>query len=448
MGDIIKLSALALGEKIGRGEIKIAEVLDAVYKSEEENRRLNCFITLCRERAYEKGAEIQRRLDVGEYISPLAGVPIGIKDNIAVEGVKMTCGSRILEDYVPPVSATAIKKLEDAGLIVVGKLNMDEFAMGSTGETSYFGAVLNPLDETRVPGGSSSGAPAAFCGVFGFKPTYGAVSRNGLVAYASSFDQIGVTAAAAADCAALENIISGRDGGDATSEEIKPSRADGEEFSLRGKKIGVPEEFISSCGKDIREAVAAALKKAEALGAEVEYFSLPPLEFSVPAYYIIACAQASSNLARYDGVRFGRRAENAADPTEMYIKSRSEGFGREVRRRIMLGNFVLGAGYYDAYYNRALKARRVIRDAVLNAFEKYDFLACPVYPSAAPKLGESLKDPLKTYLGDAYTVTANLAGLPAISIPCKNMCALQLMAAPFDDGNLLSAAGALGEAVK
>ena len=257
-----------------------------------------------------------------------------------------------------------------------------------------------------------------------------------------------MTAAAAADCAALENIISGCDGGDATSEEIKPSRADGEEFSLRGKKIGVPEEFISSCGKDIREAVAAALKKAEALGAEVEYFSLPPLEFSVPAYYIIACAQASSNLARYDGVRFGRRAENAADPTEMYIKSRSEGFGREVRRRIILGNFVLGAGYYDAYYNRALKARRVIRDAVLNAFEKYDFLACPVYPSAAPRLGESLKDPLKTYLGDAYTVTANLAGLPAISIPCKNMCALQLMAAPFDDGNLLSAAGALGEAVK
>lgn len=471
MGDIIKLSALALGEKIGRGEIKIAEVLDAVYKSEEENRRLNCFITLCRERAYEKGAEIQRRLDAGEYISPLAGVPIGIKDNIAVDGVKMTCGSRILEDYVPPVSATAVKKLEDAGLIVVGKLNMDEFAMGSTGETSYFGAVLNPLDETRVPGGSSSGAaaavaagiiplalgsdtggsvrqPAAFCGVFGFKPTYGAVSRNGLVAYASSFDQIGVTAATAADCAALENIISGCDGGDATSEEIKPSRADGEEFSLRGKKIGVPEEFISSCGKDIREAVAAALKKAEALGAEVEYFSLPPLKFSVPAYYIIACAQASSNLARYDGVRFGRRAENAADPTEMYIKSRSEGFGREVRRRIMLGNFVLGAGYYDAYYNRALKARRVIRDAVLNAFEKYDFLACPVYPSAAPRLGESLKDPLRTYLGDAYTVTANLAGLPAISIPCKNMCALQLMAAPFDDGNLLSAAGALGEAIK
>lgn len=257
-----------------------------------------------------------------------------------------------------------------------------------------------------------------------------------------------MTAAAAADCAALENIISGCDGGDATSEEIKPSRADGEEFSLRGKRIGVPEEFISSCGKDIREAVAAALKKAESLGAEVEYFSLPPLEFSVPAYYIIACAQASSNLARYDGVRFGRRAENAADPTEMYIKSRSEGFGREVRRRIMLGNFVLGAGYYDAYYNRALKARRVIRDAVLNAFEKYDFLACPVYPSAAPRLGESLKDPLRTYLGDAYTVTANLAGLPAISIPCKNMCALQLMAAPFDDGNLLSAAGALGEAVK
>lgn len=338
MGDIIKLSALALGEKIVRGEIKIAEVLDAVYKSEEENRRLNCFITLCRERAYEKGAEIQRRLDAGEYISPLAGVPIGIKDNIAVDGVKMTCGSRILEDYVPPVSAAAVKKLEDAGIIVVGKLNMDEFAMGSTGETSYFGAVLNPLDETRVPGGSSSGAaaavaagiiplalgsdtggsvrqPAAFCGVFGFKPTYGAVSRNGLVAYASSFDQIGVTAAEAADCAALENIISGRDGGDATSEEIRPVRADGEEFSFHGKRIGVPEEFISSCGKDIREAVAAALKKAEALGAEVEYFSLPPLEFSVPAYYnnCLRAGELESRAVRRSSLRAARRKRRRPD---------------------------------------------------------------------------------------------------------------------------------------
>ena len=447
MRDIIKDSALVLAEKIRCGEIKIAEVLDAVYESEKQNKELNCFITLCRERAYSKGSEIQKRIDAGEYISPLAGVPIGIKDNIAVKDVKMTCGSRML--------------------IIVGKLNMDEFAMGSTGETSYYGAVLNPVDKTRVPGGSSSGAaaavaagiiplalgsdtggsvrqPAAFCGVFGFKPTYGTVSRNGLVAYASSFDQIGAMARNASDCAALAAIISGRDCGDSTTEDTAPVRSDFvESYSLCGKIIGVPNEFIDNCGEDIRSAVNNALKKAESLGARVEYFSLPPLKFAVPAYYIIACAQASSNLARYDGVRFGRRAQNTDDLTKMYIKSRSEGFGREVRRRIMLGNFVLSAGYYDAYYNKALRARRVIRDTLSDAFKKYDFIAGAVYPSTAPKLGESLDDPLKTYIGDAYTVPANLAGLPAISVPCGKTAALQLMAAPFADENLLGAARCL-----
>ena len=334
MRDIIKDSALVLAEKIRCGEIKIVEVLDAVYESEKQNKELNCFITLCRERSYSKGSEIQKRIDAGEYISPLAGVPIGIKDNIAVENVKMTCGSRMLENYVPPVSAAAVEKLEEAGLIIVGKLNMDEFAMGSTGETSYYGAVLNPVDKTRVPGGSSSGAaaavaagivplalgsdtggsvrqPAAFCGVFGFKPTYGTVSRNGLVAYASLFDQIGAIARNASDCAALAAIISGRDCGDSTTEDTAPVRSDFvESYSLCGKIIGVPNEFIDNCGEDIRSAVNNALKKAESLGARVEYFSLPPLKFAVPAYYIIACAQASSNLARYDGVRFGRRAQN------------------------------------------------------------------------------------------------------------------------------------------
>ena len=442
MRDIIKDSALVLAEKIRCGEIKIVEVLDAVYESEEQNKELNCFITLCRERAYSKGTEIQKRIDAGEYISPLAGVPIGIKDNIAVENVKMTCGSRMLENYVPPVSAAAVEKLEKAGLIIVGKLNMDEFAMGSTGETSYYGAVLNPVDKTRVPGGSSSGAaaavaagiiplalgsdtggsvrqPAAFCGVFGFKPTYGTVSRNGLVAYASSFDQIGAIARNASDCAALAAIISGRDCGDSTTEDTAPVRSDFvESYSLCGKIIGVPNEFIDNCGEDIRSAVNNALKKAESLGARVEYFSLPPLKFAVPASYIIACAQASSNLARSDGVRFGLRS-------------------------IMLCNFVLSAVYYDAYYNKALRARRVIRDTLSDAFKKYDFIAGAVYPSTAPKLGESLDDPLKTYIGDAYTVPANLAGLPAISVPCGKTAALQLMAAPFADENLLGAARCL-----
>ncbi len=467
MRDIIKTSALVLAEKIRRGEIKINEALDAVYEAEEQSRHLNCFITLCRERAYSKGAEIQKRIDAGEYISPLAGVPIGIKDNVAVKGVKMTCGSRMLENHVPPVSAAAVKKLEEAGLIIVGKLNMDEFAMGSTGETSYYGAVLNPVDKTRVPGGSSSGAaaavaagiiplalgsdtggsvrqPASFCGVYGFKPTYGTVSRNGLVAYASSFDQIGTIADNAPDCAALAAIISGRDCDDSTTEVTSPIRSDFVgSYSLCGKIIGVPNEFTDSCDENVRSAVNNALKRAESLGARVEYFSLPPLRFAVPAYYIIACAQASSNLARYDGVRFGRRAENFDDLTKMYIKSRSEGFGREVRRRIMLGNFVLSAGYCDAYYNKALKARRVIRDALLDAFKKYDFIAGAVYPSIAPKLGESLDYPLKTYLGDAYTVPANLAGHPAISVPCGKTAAVQLMAEPFADEKLLGAARCL-----
>ena len=420
MRDIIKDSALVLAEKIRCGEIKIVEVLDAVYESEEQNKELNCFITLCRERAYSKGTEIQKRIDAGEYISPLAGVPIGIKDNIAVENVKMTCGSRMLENYVPPVSAAAVEKLEKAGLIIVGKLNMDEFAMGSTGETSYYGAVLNPVDKTRVPGGSSSGAAAAVAA--GIIP----LARN------------------ASDCAALAAIISGRDCGDSTTEDTAPVRSDFvESYSLCGKIIGVPNEFIDNCGEDIRSAVNNALKKAESLGARVEYFSLPPLKFAVPAYYIIACAQASSNLARYDGVRFGLRAQNSDDLIKMYIKSRSEGFGREVRRRIMLGNFVLSAGYYDAYYNKALRARRVIRDTLSDAFKKYDFIAGAVYPSTAPKLGESLDDPLKTYIGDAYTVPANLAGLPAISVPCGKTAALQLMAAPFADENLLGAARCL-----
>ena len=414
MRDIIKDSALVLAEKIRCGEIKIAEVLDAVYESEKQNKELNCFITLCRERAYSKGSEIQKRIDAGEYISPLAGVPIGIKDNIAVKDVKMTCGSHMLENYVPPVSAAAAVA---AGIVPL--------ALGS---------------DT----GGSVRQPAAFCGVFGFKPTYGTVSRYGLVAYASSFDQIGAIARNASDCAALAAIISGRDCGDSTTEDTAPVRSDFvESYSLCGKIIGVPNEFIDNCGEDIRSAVNNALKKAESLGARVEYFSLPPLKFAVPAYYIIACAQASSNLARYDGVRFGRRAQNSDDLTKMYIKSRSEGFGREVRRRIMLGNFVLSAGYYDAYYNKALRARRVIRDTLSDAFKKYDFIAGAVYPSTAPKLGESLDDPLKTYIGDAYTVPANLAGLPAISVPCGKTAALQLMAAPFADENLLGAARCL-----
>ena len=447
-------------------EISSAELTKSVFdRIKAVEGKVDAYLTLDEENAMKKAAEIDEKLAKGEELSPLAGIPVGIKDNISTKGLRTTCASKMLGNYVPPFNATVMNKLDD--IVVTGKLNMDEFAMGSTGETSYYGAVLNPVDKTRVPGGSSSGAaaavaagivplalgsdtggsvrqPAAFCGVFGFKPTYGTISRNGLVAYASSFDQIGAIARNASDCAALAAIISGRDCGDSTTEDTAPVRSDFvESYSLCGKIIGVPNEFIDNCGEDIRSAVNNALKKAESLGARVEYFSLPPLKFAVPAYYIVACAQASSNLARYDGVRFGRRAQNSDDLTKMYIKSRSEGFGREVRRRIMLGNFVLSAGYYDAYYNKALRARRVIRDTLSDAFKKYDFIAGAVYPSTAPKLGESLDDPLKTYIGDAYTVPANLAGLPAISVPCGKTAALQLMAAPFADENLLGAARCL-----
>ena len=464
--ELFERNACDLSEMIKNKEISSAELTKSVFdRIKAVEGKVDAYLTLDEENAMKKAAEIDEKLAKGEELSPLAGIPVGIKDNISTKGLRTTCASKMLGNYVPPFNATVMNKLDD--IVVTGKLNMDEFAMGSTGETSYYGAVLNPVDKTRVPGGSSSGAaaavaagivplalgsdtggsvrqPAAFCGVFGFKPTYGTVSRNGLVAYASSFDQIGAIARNASDCAALAAIISGRDCGDSTTEDTAPVRSDFvESYSLCGKIIGMPNEFIDNCGEDIRSAVNNALKKAESLGARVEHFSLPPLKFAVPAYYIIACAQASSNLARYDGVRFGRRAQNSDDLIKMYIKNRSEGFGREVRRRIMLGNFVLSAGYYDAYYNKALRARRVIRDALSDAFKKYDFIAGAVYPSTAPKLGESLDDPLKTYIGDAYTVPANLAGLPAISVPCGKTAALQLMAAPFADENLLGAARCL-----
>ena len=460
-------NAAELSAMLQKKECSAVELTqDVLERIEEKESAVGAYVTRC-EDCLDQAKAVDDARAAGKELHPLAGIPIGIKDNISTKGIRTTCSSKMLGNYVPPFDATVMQPVREAGMVITGKMNMDEFAMGSTGETSYYGAVLNPVDKTRVPGGSSSGAaaavaagivplalgsdtggsvrqPAAFCGVFGFKPTYGTVSRNGLVAYASSFDQIGAIARNASDCAALAAIISGRDCGDSTTEDTAPVRSDFvESYSLCGKIIGAPNEFIDNCGEDIRSAVNNALKKADSLGARVEYFSLPPLKFAVPAYYIVACAQASSNLARYDGVRFGRRAQNSDDLTKMYIKSRSEGFGREVRRRIMLGNFVLSAGYYDAYYNKALRARRVIRDTLSDAFKKYDFIAGAVYPSTAPKLGESLDDPLKTYIGDAYTVPANLAGLPAISVPCGKTAALQLMAAPFADENLLGAARCL-----
>lgn len=467
--NITSLSALELAALIHSGEVKISDVLDRIYAAIDENdKKFNCFISLCPERAYKKAAEVQVLIDSGNVPSELAGVPIGIKDNICVDGVPTTCGSRMLENFVPPESAFAIKRLEDAGLIIIGKLNMDEFAMGSSTETSYFGATLNPLDPSRVPGGSSGGAaaalcaceiplalgsdtggsvrqPASFCSAVGFKPTYGTVSRNGLVAYASSFDQIGPMARKVEDCAALFKIINAFDPADQTSVKANPVTAENiHSYSLSGRRIAAVRELIDGCDEHTASCFSAAIERAKRLGAEVKYISVPSLKYTAAAYYIIACAQASSELARYDGVRYGHRSGDAKNLSELYIKGRTEGFGSQVRQRLILGNFVLSTGYYEAYYDKALRVRRVIVDAVNDVFDRFDFIASPTYPTTAAKIGESLADSVKTYSGDLYTTVANLTGIPAISVPCA--CndglpvGLQLMAKPFDDENLLGAA--------
>lgn len=473
--NISTLSALELAAPIHSGELRVADVLDSIYAAiNEKDKKYNCFISLCPERAYKKAAEVQALIDSGNAPSRLAGVPIGIKDNICVEGVPTTCGSRMLASFVPPKSAFAVKQLEDAGLIVVGKLNMDEFAMGSSTETSFFGATLNPIDPSRVPGGSSGGAaaalcaheiplalgsdtggsvrqPAAFCSAVGFKPTYGAVSRNGLVAYASSFDQIGTMARTVEDCAALTEIISKHDPADPTSVRTRVTELENiHTYSLSGKRIAAVRELLDGCDSRTASSFSTAIEAARRLGAEVEYVSLPEAKYTVAAYYIIACAQASSNLSRYEGVRYGHRAKDADSLSELYINSRNEGFGSEVKQRLILGNFVLSTGYYEAYYDKALRVRRVIADAVNRLLDRFDFIASPTYPTIAPKTGESLSDPLKTYLGDSCTAIANLAGLPAVSVPCGDgdgmPVGLQLMAKPFGDGDLLGAAKCFEEA--
>lgn len=439
MSSIMELTALQLGEKIKLGEIGVGEAVAATLDA-AENSRTNAFITIAdRELALAKADTIQKKINTGELTSPLAGVPIGVKDNICTNGLRTTCASKMLDNFIPPYNATAVEKLEQAGLIVVGKLNMDEFGMGSTSETSYYGAVKNPQDENRVPGGSSGGCaaaiaasevfvslgtdtggsirqPASYCGVTGFKPTYGAVSRYGLIAYASSLDQIGPIGKTAADCAAVHKIIAGRDLKDGTSLDLTETA---HIRNVTGKKIALPEEcFASGVDDEVKKHVLAAAEKFRKMGAEVEYISLPFNDYVIPAYYIIATAEASSNLSRYDGVKYGFRAENATDLSQMYSATRSAGFGMEVIKRILLGTFVLSSGFYDAYYKKALQVKTIIKKNFDDIFAKYDAIITPVAPTTAPLLGESLSDPLKMYLSDIFTVTANLAGLPAISVPC------------------------------
>lgn len=469
--DTTKLTALELAGKIRSGEISVAEAvraqLDVIAEKEKD---YHCYITILEEEALERAGEVQEGIRTGRYTSPLAGVPVAIKDNICMKGIKTTCGSKILENFRPPYDAAAMEKLYEAGMVVVGKTNMDEFAMGSTTETSYFGATRNPRDKTCVPGGSSGGSaaavaageallalgsdtggsirqPSAFCGVVGIKPTYGTVSRYGLIAYASSLDQIGVIGKNVADSAAMLSVISGSDVRDSTSvgqKEYHYMEALGKDIS--GMRIGIPRGYFGGgLSEEVKSAVLSAAQMFREKGAVVEEFDLEAVDYAVPAYYVIACAEASSNLSRYDGVKYGFRAKDYEGLEEMYRLSRSEGFGQEAKRRMMIGAFVLSSGYYDAYYNKALKVKTVIKRGFDRAFLKYDLILGPTTPTTALKLGESLPDPLKMYLGDIYTVSVNLAGLPAINLPCgqaKNglPIGLQLIGKPFGEKQIIRAA--------
>ncbi|MCD8354604.1 MAG: Asp-tRNA(Asn)/Glu-tRNA(Gln) amidotransferase subunit GatA [Clostridiales bacterium] len=441
---LLDYSALELGRLIASGEVSVKEAtrtaLDAISAANPDN---NAFITVLEEEALREAEQVQARLRAGELSGPLAGVPAAIKDNICTLGVKTTCASKIMGDFKPPYQATVMERLQKAGSVNLGKLNMDEFAMGSTTETSYYGPTKNPWNLGHVPGGSSGGAaaavanrecwyalgsdtggsirqPASYCGVTGMKPTYGTVSRYGLIAYASSLDQIGPLARSAEDCAAVLDLIMGKDPRDGTSLEAPCGHLlENLSADLTGKKIGIPVDcFGDGLDPEVRAAVLSVADVLKGRGAEIEEFRLPIMEYVVPTYYIIAAAEASSNLSRFDGVKYGWRAENYEDLTDLYNKTRTEGFGSEVKRRILLGTFVLSTGYYDAYYNKALQVKAVIKSAFDDAFSKYDLILMPVAPTTAPKLGESLSNPLQMYLSDIYTVSVNLAGLPGLSMPC------------------------------
>lgn len=441
---ILELSALDIGSKIKSGEITSVQATQAFLDAIESlDKDYKSYITVCRDSALARAAEVDSLIAQGKLTGDLAGVPIAIKDNICTKGTATTCASRMLANFVPPYDATVISKINAEGMVILGKTNMDEFAMGSTTETSYFGPTLNPWGENRVPGGSSGGSaaavaarlapvslgsdtggsirqPASFCGVTGLKPTYGTVSRYGLVAFASSLDQIGPIGRDAVDLASLYNLICGVDEKDQSSTETTKLDIDKiRNYSVAGKTIGIPEEYFGEgIDPEVKAAVMEAVKVFESEGAKVERFTLPIMEYAIPTYYIIACAEACSNLSRYDGIKYGFRPEGVQDLGELYIRSRSEGFGMEVKRRIMIGNFVLSSGYYDAYYNKALQVKNLIYQAFNEAFSKYDVVIGPVAPTPALKAGESLSDPLKMYLGDICTVLINIVGLPAVSVPC------------------------------
>lgn len=469
--NLMSLTAVELGKKIKAGEVSVVEATQAaIDQIEKQDGKFNCYVTVNKEAALERAKEVQKLIDEGKLTGPLAGVPVAIKDNMCTKGMLTTCSSKILGNFVPTYTSEAVINLENAGAVILGKTNMDEFAMGSTTETSAYGVTRNPWNAEHVPGGSSGGSaaavaaeecsyalgsdtggsirqPSSFCGVTGMKPTYGTVSRYGLIAYGSSLDQIGPIAKDVTDCATILETIASYDPKDSTS-----IKRDDYDFTsalvedVKGLKIGIPRDYFGEgLDKEVKESVLAAAKVLESKGAIVEEFDLSLVEYAIPAYYVIASAEASSNLARFDGVKYGYRAPEFDGLHSMYKKSRSEGFGPEVKRRIMLGSFVLSSGYYDAYYLKALRTKALIKKAFDKAFEKYDIILGPAAPTTAPKLGESLSDPIKMYLGDIYTISVNLAGLPGISVPCgidSNglPIGLQLIGDCFKEKNLIRAA--------
>ena len=467
--DILKCTAVELGRKIKDKELTAVEATQAVLdRIDSVENTVHAYVTVDREGALKKAAEIQKKIDDGELTGPLAGVPVAIKDNMCTEGMLTTCSSKILYNFVPTFTAEAVKNLEAAGAVIIGKTNMDEFAMGSTTETSAYGVTRNPWNPEHVPGGSSGGScaavaagecfyalgsdtggsirqPSSFCGVTGIKPTYGTVSRYGLIAYGSSLDQIGPVAKDVTDCATILEIIASHDLKDSTSVERETNFTDALVDDVKGMRIGIPRDYLGEgLDPEVKEAILAAAKVLEAKGAVVEEFDLSLVEYAIPAYYVIASAEASSNLSRFDGVKYGYRSEEYEGLHNMYKKSRSEGFGPEVKRRIMLGSFGLSSGYYDAYYLKALRTKALIKKAFDDAFAKYDVILGPASPYTAPKLGESLSDPIQMYLGDIYTISVNLAGLPGMTVPCgmdsKGLpIGLQLIGDCFKENNIIRA---------
>lgn len=468
---LMSLTAVELGKEIKAKKVTVREaVMAALDQIESLDGTYNSYVTVDREGALKRADEVQKLIDAGELDSPLAGVPVAIKDNMCTKDMLTTCSSKILGNFYPVYTAEAVINLEKAGAVIIGKTNMDEFAMGSTTETSAYGVTRNPWNENHVPGGSSGGScaavaaeecsyalgsdtggsirqPSSFCGVTGLKPTYGTVSRYGLIAYGSSLDQIGPVAKDVTDCATILEVIASYDKKDSTS--VKREDYDFTSAlvdDVKGMRIGIPRDYFGEgLDPEVKEAILAAAKVLEEKGAIVEEFDLSLVEYAIPAYYVIACAEASSNLARFDGVKYGYRAKDYEGLHNMYKKTRSEGFGAEVKRRIMLGSFVLSSGYYDAYYLKALRTKALIKKAFDKAFEKYDVILGPAAPNTAPKIGDSLSDPLKMYLGDIYTISVNLAGLPGMSVPCGRDAkglpiGLQLIGDCFKEKNIIRAA--------